>query len=293
VTDGTGTGPGRADPANWEAIHALPVARWQPLLLRFAERWGLPSGPWERLPGGEDCAAFGLGPDLVIKVLRPDAVPERETELLELVRLPVPTPRLLRQGEVDGWTALALTRLPGMTLELAWPQMTEPERLTVLHALGRLMPALAAVPAPASTPRPDLVARAVERFGPGAKRLLDEAGPLGAPVFLHGDLTDDNTFGAKGAQGWHLSGVLDFGGSYVGPTLVEVVAPAIFLGRDRPERLRALLDGAGLRPGAARLAAANLLHPYANLARDVGLLGGQGDSVEALKAAWEGVLPGA
>lgn len=279
-----------ADPAAWTALHAAPVATWQPLLATLAARWGLAAAPPARLPGGEDCVAFGVGADLVVKVLAPGSDPAREVDLLGLVRLPVPTPRLLARADVGGWTALLLARLPGVTLEAAWPEMTEPERLRVLRELGAVMPVLAAVPPPPSTPRPDLATRAVDRFGAAATALFAAAGPPGPPVFLHGDLTDDNTFGERGPEGWRLAGVLDFGGSYVGPALVEVVAPALFLGRNRPERLAALLDGAGLRPTSTQLAAANLLHPYVQLERDVGLLGGAGASVDALVEAWARLL---
>jgi Phosphotransferase enzyme family len=278
------------DPDAWPALHAAPVARWQPLLDALALQWSLPSASAERLPGGEDCAAFAWGPERVVKVLAPASDPTREVDLLQRVRLPVPTPQLLAHTQLDGWESLLLSRLPGVPLELAWPQMREPERLGVLRSIGALMPFLAAVPPPESTPRPDLSARLHRRFGDEAAALFALAGAFGAATFTHGDLTRENAFAALDPEGWQLSGVLDFGGSFVAPPLLEVVSPALFFSEGRPERLAALLEGAGFAPTALQLAAANLLHPYAQIERDVRMLGGAGTDVGALLAAWTRLL---
>ncbi len=274
------------DPDAWRALHAARPKRWAPLLAAFADAWQLPVAPTARLPGGEDCVAFAHGVDRVIKILAPGTDPARELDLLGRVRLPVPTPRVLGHLEIGGWQGLLLVRLPGVTLEQAWPTMPEPDRLRVLRELGAVSPILAAVDPPRSTPRPDLVGRAMLRFGIETLASLADSLPRQESVFLHGDLTDDNTFGVEGPDGWHLSGVLDFAGSYVGPPLVELIAPAVFFVRGHPARLTALLEGAGVSPTADQLATAHLLHPYAALARDVPLLGGEGDSVAALRTAW-------
>lgn len=274
------------DPEAWPELHAAPQERWAPLLDAVVHALGLPGAPTSRLPGGEDCAAFAHGIDRVLKVLAPGTDPAREIELLERVRLPVATPRLVGRVELGGWAALLLVRLPGLTLAEAWPTMPEPDRLRVIHEIGALLPHLAAVPPPPRTPRPDLAARTTTRLGGAAAELLAEADPLGEPVFLHGDLTDANTFATRERDGWHLCGVLDFGGSFVGPPLVELVTPALFLVGGQAPRLAALLDGAGVRASATQLAAANLLHPYAQLERDTRMLGGEGNTVEALRAAW-------
>ena len=87
---------------SWPEVHARPTGAFAPTLDSLG--WG--SG-WERLPGGEDCAAFAAG-DRVVKFLPPDAgaAVRREVALFERIRLPVPTPRLLDRHTTDGWSEI-------------------------------------------------------------------------------------------------------------------------------------------------------------------------------------------
>lgn len=67
------------------------------MLASVSERLGQPVDAWQRLPGGEDCAAFGNGQS-VLKLMPPPLADcaERDTELrddclaLQTSRAPVP-----------------------------------------------------------------------------------------------------------------------------------------------------------------------------------------------------------
>lgn len=269
----------------WPAAHAADLAAWGPLLREAARALGFPDASPERLPGGEDCAAFGVGPDRVLKVLAPETRPDRELALLSAVSLPVETPRPLGVVGVRGWTVLGLTRLAGAPAATAWPRVPERDREAVLEALGETFAAIRGTPPPPEVPVPALRDRVRPRW--------DGAADLGPGVLLHGDLTAENVFLAEGPQGWRLSGVLDFGGSFVGPALLEAISPALFLVGARPARLRALCRGAGWPVDADALLAAHLHHPYFDGPRDLHLLGGAGPSdAEALRRAWRALAEG-
>lgn len=256
----------RPPSGSWPDVHARTVAELAPTLASLASLWGL-HGAFERLPGGEDCAAFAIQ-DLVVKLVPPEgaAASVREARLLSRVRLPVPIPRLLDRQVTEGWTAMLLTRVPGLPVGQVWPDLDEDQRERVLFEIGQVaavvrgIPTLPTDPRPPRTPRHgDAAAAWVERWGPAEE---DE-------VLLHGDLTTENVLFADG----HVSGIVDFGGSFAGPALVEMVSPGLFLAAAQPRRLRALLRGAEIDACPEALLAAHLLHPYSQLARDWRMLG--------------------
>ena len=149
----------------WPAFRARALPVWQPALDELRLRWGL-SGEFERLPGGEDSAAFAVG-ELVVKLSPPGSTRwvDKEVRLLGRVggQLPVPVPRVVERHDEDGWIVLLLTRIPGVLAETAWPSLTEEEREAVLRELGGIMRAFREVPSESD-----------------------------AGVLLHGDLTGEN-----------------------------------------------------------------------------------------------------
>lgn len=84
----------------WEEVRDQPLDPFVPLLETLRREWREPSGEWARLPGGEDCAAFGLGDTRVVKLVPPGTAVDREIGLLGAVegRLPVVTPRVWGDG---------------------------------------------------------------------------------------------------------------------------------------------------------------------------------------------------
>jgi hypothetical protein len=120
---------------------------WTPVLASVSERLGQPVDAWQRLPGGEDCAAFGNGQS-VLKLMPPPLADcaERDTELLHRAQgnLPVAVPEVLALERFDGWAVVLLTRLPGQIAKADWPRSS---RLSgVLEELGEAMAALHRLP---------------------------------------------------------------------------------------------------------------------------------------------------
>jgi hygromycin-B 7''-O-kinase len=270
----------------WERVRERPLAAFAPVLDALRARWGLPGEPFERLPGGEDCAAFGLT-EHVIKLLPPGSDPSQEETLLTQLAgaLSAPTPRLLGRFDAQGWTALWLSRLAGRPVGAVWPSLDEPTRLRLLGELGTVAREFRALPA-GSTRRPDLRARAT-RHGAAALAWIDRWAAPGPPVLLHGDLTDENVFVDRVGGEWRLSGVLDFGGCFVAEAPIELVSPALFLGRGVHARIDAFAASAGLAGCAEERLAWHLLHPYSELARDLRMCGLPADApLEVAVTAW-------
>lgn len=277
----------------WDEVHGRPLAAFRPALDALCARWGLGAREPERLPGGEDCAAFAVSAELVIKVVPPGEAASVAKEVALLGRLadalPVPIPRLHERHDAEGWTALLLSRIPGRLVGAVWPELPEQAREDLLTELGGVARALRSVPIGPTDPRPDLRARAA-RHGAAAMawihRWLPEAG---LPVLLHGDLTDENVLVAERDGRWRITGVLDFAGSFVAEAPIELVSPGLFLGRGHSRRIAAFALAAGLDAGPEERLAYHLLHPYSQLPRDLRMCGLPADaSLEQAVAAWRG-----
>lgn len=273
-----------AGPEDWVALHEQPSDPWQPALARLGAQLGL-DGRWERLPGGEDSVVFAQG-DVALKLVPPflarDAA--REVDVLHRMELHVPIPRVLDVREHEGWTAVLLTRLPGVMAERVWPEVPHPERLGILWALGDALKALELTPlhesdGNASKLLMDLEARAWRHEADGfsdvagyfRKHLPD---PLPTPGFVHLDLNHGNVLLERREGRWRLAGILDFVASRAGHAALDLITPGVFFCRGEPALLHALLDGAGaLDHTPEELAAWHLLHPFSNLPRDLAMAG--------------------
>lgn len=278
----------------WADIHARPLAAFLPALDALRALWKLPSTDreaWARLPGGEDCAAFSLGKELVVKLVPPgsEVAVGREVSLLQRLSgaLPVPIPRLLGRHDSDGWIALLLSRIRGELAGTAWPHLEEAAREVVLEELGEVAAALRRVALAPTDARPDLRARA-KRHGPAAELWISRwLPPDGTPVLLHGDLTGENFLLAETGGRWRITGVLDFAGSFAGEAPIEMVSPGVFLCRGHRGRVAAFARGAELGGSPEEALAWHLLHPYSQLGRDLGMCGLPADaSLEEAVGIW-------
>ena len=63
--------------------------------------------------------------------------------------LPVAAPRVCATGEWDGWGYLLMSRLSGVPLDVAWPDVPQQDRATLAGQVGELLAALHRVPPPA------------------------------------------------------------------------------------------------------------------------------------------------
>ncbi|QYM79055.1 phosphotransferase [Horticoccus luteus] len=278
-----------------------PLESWQPLLAQIFARQHLPLSAIARFSTGES-PVFAVGEQWVVKLLPHfwAELADREIAALDHLRdCAVRRPRLLATGRVDDWIFLLMDRLPGERLDVLWPRLTAPERLTAAREFGAALRQLHALPpaAPANVAPPwsaFLESRlAAWPSRPSVQKLpapLRDTGPdfirsvlAKTPALseadarlLHGDLAPENCLFASNPNdgAWHCSGLIDFGQARFGAPEFDFPAPTVLLGRsaavELPATRAALLDeyfaGYGLTKPIdhelrQRLMAYSLLHP--------------------------------
>lgn len=245
------------------------------------------TGEPERYPTGS-LPVYAIG-DLVLKLFPPVYADELPVEAGVLAavhgRLPVPTPRVHRTGEHDGWGYVLMDRLRGRPLTEAWDTLPDPDRIA--DQLGAALAALHAVPPPAiadwwPADWDDFVAaqrdacagrhRALGLPADLARQIpafLDGVDLAAArPVLLHTEimrahlLVDDRG---------DLSGLLDFEPAMRGAPEYEFAAVGAFVAEGDPRFLGRTLRAYGYPAGRLdpalrrRLLAWLLLHYYSNL----------------------------
>jgi hygromycin-B 7''-O-kinase len=295
--------PADIDPAGLDVLQAEP-ARWLPTVAALAARFG--AAPC--VAAETSTALVGLAGDVVVKLYPPFLRDHFEYERTALAhvhgRLSVPTPRGLGDGLEQGWPWLAMTRLPGETLEGRWPGLPEARRLALLRRLGQVAAELHALPveplqavAPAwplflARQRAGCESRQ-QRTGLPAHLLrqlqgfLDGPVPTGPDVMLTGEFTPFNLLVDDEGS---LTGMIDFGDGLVGPRAYDWLGPMCFFAEGRAERLDAFFAGYGMAtPRADREALLRLLllHRYSCLPAQLKMPGWEdAPDFSALAARW-------
>lgn len=264
--------------------------RWARAAEVIAARHGV-AGPLELASVGFHVVV--LGRERVIKLISPtharDAVAERIGLTLAAGRLPVATPELLAEGELEGWPYLILRRLPGTSALERWPGLDASARARLVAEAGELAAALHALPvAGADALALDWPAYAAERreamSAKHRRRGLDDAWVAAIeafvdalpdprtwparPVFVHGDLHLDHLHLDPDTS--RVCGLLDFADVQVGPAELEFVTVGGFLAPRLPGAASVFLRAYGLDARtpelAARLTGHVLLHRYCDVA---------------------------
>jgi hygromycin-B 7''-O-kinase len=190
--------------------------------------------------------------DLVLKLFPPvDLAGCRvEAGVLAAVqgKLPVPAPRVLAAGKHDGWGYILMSRLPGVPLDTAWDRVSARERDVLASQLGETVAMLHRLPPPGISgwwpaDWPAFVAR--QRAGcvreqrslglPGLwtsqlDAFLDAVAlPMRPPVLLHTEVMSQHLLVSETADGWRLSGLIDFEPAMRGDREYEFAAVGVFV----------------------------------------------------------------
>jgi hygromycin-B 7''-O-kinase len=271
------------DPAGLDVLQAEP-ARWLPTVAALAAAF-----THQPVQAADTSTVLvGLADDVVVKLyapfLRDHFVYERAALAHLQGRLSVPTPRLLGDGELQGWPWLAMTRLPGRTLDTCWSALPEPTRLALVHRIGQVAAELHALPvAPLQAVAPEWpvflagqrsrCALRQQRTGLPPQLLarlatfLEGPVPAGPDVMLTGEFTPFNLL-VDTHDGSQLLGMIDFGDGLVGPREYDWLGPMCFYAAGQPARLDAFFAGYGLpapRERREELLRLLLLHRYSCL----------------------------
>jgi hygromycin-B 7''-O-kinase len=199
--------------------------------------------------------------------------------------LPVPAPRVHATGDWDGWSYLLMSRLPGVPLDVAWPDVPARGRAELAAQAGELLAALHRIPPPAipgwylGMPWPQSVARQraaceqsqhdlglATKWAEQIPGFLDRITlPDEEPVLLHTEVMRQHLLAEPGP--WRLTGLIDFEAAMCGAREYEFAAVGVFFAGGDPGLRQVLASyGHGLDGGTSRrLLAWLLLHRYSCL----------------------------
>lgn len=263
-------------------------------------RHGL-DGAWERTTVGS--SLVHLSNDRCIKLLPPlESGAESRRIEVEALRhldraLPIATPRVLAEGELEGWPYFVATRVPGVPIDQVWENAGPGLRQRLAAQLGEAIRVMHSVPLPAATrngvhseggPSADWVdfvelqrARALGReraHGLDPARLAelerflsatDHLEPRRRLAFLHTQIGPSHAL----VEGDRVTGLIDFGEAMVGDPEYDLAAVGLFVTRgDRSafaafDRAYGTGDAEALDPARPRrLLRHALLHRYGTLA---------------------------
>lgn len=269
-----------------------PSHDWVSVCAGVAARAGV-KGDVVRAGSGSLVVCF-VGDGHVVKLYPPI---HRETRVRETAALSLaaglPVPRIVGEFDVEGWTALLMTRVPGVALDVLWPQLSPFDRVRLAGDVGRFVRRLhtrnlfqadvltlswkshvqrccaglvetqraRGLEEPWLAQLPELIAT--------LRPLMEAQSDL---VLLHTELGPGHVLVKSGGGGFDVGGVIDFGDALVGPAMMELSAMLIFVTRGDRLAVRAWRDAvAGQERGAddegfvARVLASALLHPYCKL----------------------------
>lgn len=271
--------PDLPSPVDYRRVHTDDTV-WLPTAIAICGRHGLDASGLQRQVAGTH-VVFRTG-DRIVKLYAPFWIEDFTAERAALQPLRgLPTPELVAQGEIEGWPYLLMTVVPGAPAEEVWPELSDEDRIAVARQLGELMRQLHRV-APVTELSVDWDAFLRERISGGEafhaagepwlgwirERLTGFHEPPFSPVLLHADITADHALLSRTAQGWRITGLIDFGDAMMGHPFYEFIAPLAFYCFGDPPKSRALLDGYGvdLTPEVCeRLTTYCLLHKFGRI----------------------------
>lgn len=211
-------------------------------------------------------------------------------------QLNLPIPRFYKAGDDQGWTFIIMSRLPGVTLEKVWPELSAAEKTSVLSDIGRIMARVHAVPLGQLH---DLPPSWSEFFPTQIQKCRARHERLGMPrwfvdgvdefvqknlaslprdfeaVILTGEYTPFNLLASEQKPWNTVSGMIDFGDAMIGYREYDLLGPWLFSCEGRADFVTALLTGYGYASTAQnetlrrRLFLLQILHRYSDFKAQV------------------------
>ena len=304
--------------ASKQEYAGLPFERmeaWLPGVREILRSHGLTAAAIEPFADGEN-PVFDLDGRWVLKLVPFFAAKSarREGEALSWLagKSSLPLPQLIGAGELEGWSYLLSTRLPGIPLSRRWPSLDTATQKTIARDVGVSLAELHSVPLSGDFAGSETGAawrarrtavwqtrRDVARLSPilrdSALTYLEsvqlEQIDRGR-VFLHGDLAPENVLVTDRDGACRISGIFDFGNAFGGDAAFDFTAPTVLMAPGDRTIVRCFLEGYGwqsstleqLRP---QLMAYTLLHPMADLHDCLGLIPGLHEA-----RTWDAVAEG-
>lgn len=281
-------------------VHSV-AETWAPALDVICERHGLPAAEFHHSAVGSHVIHLCPG-KVAIKLYAPVFPEDFGTERLVLPladkHIDLDTPRILGEGEIEGWPYYILSWVGGIPLEDIWPELSRSEKNSISAEIGELIAAWHEMPQDGLAPLKinwdgfvqdqidDFVVTGQDKGAPDEwlavlQMYIRDRAPLLAEnraVLLNADFTGEHLVVAERNGALHLTGLLDFADAMIGAPTYDFVAPGIDVMAGDGESQRALLKGYGLAADADgmlrhRLMLWTLLHRFADVNQLLSLAG--------------------
>ena len=278
---------------------------WLPAMRTICERHSLDKTLLELAPPGTH-VVFRVGLHLYIKLFAPpwsgDFIPERLVLRKLSGRTDLPIPRLVTEGEIEGWPYIIVTAVDGIPLHEAWNSMGGSDREHIAARCGELINALHStqtagleaiaidwptfVESQIQNCKDQLIRTSTDRhwiqsvveFTNALPPLFE---PGFRPVLLSADVTDEHILVAEHGGRWELTGFIDFGDAMLGHPYYDFVAPGALITRSSTCLQRAMLLAYGYSSNqlnttlADQLMAYTLIHRFFNISELLEQFGAQ------------------
>lgn len=246
--------------------------RWLPVVIEIARRANLDAVSPISFKTGTNLVV-DLNGAAILKIFPPLYATQFAVERIALRqldgRLSVPIPRILAEGEDNGWSWLIITKLLGTVGSEVWHVLSEQERIAILGDIGRTIAEVQAVDPgellEMQPAWPDFIKRQAEACitrhrsqGLKTSLLADLPALLHAapsvlpadvqPVILTGEWIPENLLLTETSTGWKLAAVIDFGDVMTGWREYDLLGPSTFMCAGVPGRLQSFLEGYGVTP---------------------------------------------
>ena len=287
--------PTQLDPVYFDEIYRLRPELWRDAIRQVCLAHQISAEAMTEFSDGSNLVA-AVGRQTIVKIFPPFHRHQWESERRVLRhlgrRIAVPIPLLIAEGErEDYWTYLILSRLPGVTLEVVWPECSRVEKASLLHKIGSMMADVHSVPFDELiTLDPEwkaFLAQQVNRAAARHERLgmpkwfhgaldtfvQENLGRLpgdARPVVLTGEYTPFNLLVEGPVGALRFSGMIDFGDAMVGLREYDFLGPIMFLAAGDASLVQSLLQGYGYTHGQIgsqlrrKLMLLQILHRYSN-----------------------------
>lgn len=288
---------------------------WKEVALDLCRRHGAKVTEFTSFSAGAALVA-AVSNDVVIKILQPPYRNEWDAEQWALSRMPllpdglgIEIPRLLAaQVDDSGWSYLIMSRVPGIQMDQAWPSISQENRITLMHEIGKLM---------AFVHQNSVIENQLENWNAFLKEQKEKCQARhqglnmpswfveGIPsylcdfsvtefrlVLLTGEYTPFNLLVTEIDGRWKLTGMIDFADAFAGAAEYDLIGPGVFLGAGEPALIASLLRGYGLVMNPElrkRLMSLHLLHRFSHFPRQVALKDWQSKATtldELAKVLW-------
>jgi hygromycin-B 7''-O-kinase len=253
-------------------------------------RHGLPEPLTRKMEGSN--LVFRIADGRWLKITPPFFAESFDAELRVIRavegKLPVPVPRILQAGELDGWRYIISADVPGVQIEHVISDFTESDFEAVAVDLGQFMACFHRVRIPgferdfgpwrtylqrgireaeqihlSRGNSPDWARQIAELL----ERHQDQLVRL-EPMLVHADLTPEHVMVHQVNGRWHVCGILDVADAMLAPAQLDATVPMldIFRGRRNPQRRLLREAGIELTTECERFSllfmAIALLHPF-------------------------------